>query len=486
MRCFCSSSVRHSAGVGRVPRLDVERLVHRHHAARDVDLPRDGPQVDDRGRARKALHGHVERQAPLHRGWLLGHHLGSPLDLLRGHPGDLGGTLERPFARGLVVLLEAVAPVLHELVVVQVVLHDVLAHGQRQRSVGAATYLQPQIGTGGQPGELRVHDHQPASALHAVDHPVAQVAVGVRLDGVVARTEDVLRRHPSFVFVAVVMVLGTVRHGVGAHEHVGSTHARHVAAVAGQHVGVLHGSERVLQARHVGRRAASGAQVEHDRLGARLGLDRVELLLDRRVGFVPRDALPLVCLAAVLGVALQGVQHAVGMVHRLLERDAACAQAALVVGAFLVALHVVEPARLLVGVHHDAAAVMAAGSRPGARARGYQAVLLPLPRQVAAGVLDRRLAEEVGAHLVRASLLDFHVDTLYHTSLLSKASSDARAPIRRCAGHDAGPALYRAPSMRGCQTIRTPLTLAIFSGRRPCSASAFEARRPGRSVREKK
>ena len=275
------------------------------------------------------------------------------------------------------------------------------------------------------------------------------------------------------MLVAVVVVLRAVGHGVGSHEHVARSDAGNVAAVAGKHVGVLHRTECVLKTRHVGSGAAARAQMEHDGLRARFPLDRAELLLDHRVGFVPRDALPFVRLAAVLRVALHGVQNTVGVIHRFLQSNAASAKAALIVRAFLVAFDLDELPRFLIGVNDDAAAIVAAGSGPCARAGADHAVLFPLPRQIATRVFNRRLAEKVWAHLVGAALLDFHVNAFRHTSLLSKAFMQAfpRAPKRAPFGFKAsGPLLGFSGTITAftLMKIRFPCMRPLNEARRQC------------------
>ena len=72
---------------------------------------------------------------------------------------------------------------------------------------------------------------------------------------------------------------------------------------------------------------AAGALGEDDGLGAVLLLHVHELLGDEVVRLIPGDALPLV-LAAVLGIALHGIQQAVLVVRDLGNVQAAHAQAA--------------------------------------------------------------------------------------------------------------------------------------------------------------
>ena len=123
---------------------------------------------------------------------------------------------------------------------------------------------------------------------------------------------------------------------------------------------------------------ATGPLAEDDGLGAVLVADLDEPVRHVIDGFVPAHALPLV-LAAVLRVALHGIQQAVLVVGHFGKRQAADAQATFVVRVLRVAFHLHQLA-VLVGVQQDAAAEMAAGARPGASARDGEVPLLVLVR----------------------------------------------------------------------------------------------------------
>ena len=81
---------------------------------------------------------------------------GGTADILGIDPGDLGS----PFG-GLVLHLitqriKAVAPVLDEIVIVEVLLDDHVDHGHRNGSVGAGTGLDVVLGTRAHPSNARV------------------------------------------------------------------------------------------------------------------------------------------------------------------------------------------------------------------------------------------------------------------------------------------------------------------------------------------
>ena len=99
--------------------------------------------------------------------------------MARRIPGDFGDLFDGIFRRALFQLVKAVAPFLDELMIVEVFLDDHVDHAEGERRVGAAANLKPKVGLRGEPSELGIDDDQLAATLHAVDHPVPQVAVGV-------------------------------------------------------------------------------------------------------------------------------------------------------------------------------------------------------------------------------------------------------------------------------------------------------------------
>ena len=206
---------------------------------------------------------------------------------------------------------------------------------------------------------------------------MAQKAVGVRLDGLVAPHQDDAGRLPVGVRVAVGVGLRGVHDDHVAVLRRRADHARQVAGEAGE---PERGDIRRL---HAGRREvgdlpaniAAGAMHDHDGFRSVLLFDGEYALGDLIVGLVPADALPPV-LAALAGAA-QGVLQAVGVVHRLGKVEAAHAQLAVGNGVQRIALNAFELAVLRVQQH--AAAHVAARWRPVRRAGDGVAVLLPLP-----------------------------------------------------------------------------------------------------------
>ena len=173
------------------------------------------------------------------------------------------------------------------------------------------------------------------------------------------------------------MRFGGVHDGEVAERRDGAADAGHVARKAREperrDVGSLQSG--LPEERHLPVDVAPRAVHADDGVAA-VGLpDVLDARLDLVVGLVPRDALPLV-LAALARTA-QGVLHAVGMVHRLVERQALDAQLAVRARIQRVAFHALDPAVLR--VDEDAARRMASRRRVMVRTRDGVAVLLPLP-----------------------------------------------------------------------------------------------------------
>ena len=233
-------------------------------------------------------------------------------------PADLGDLARRVLLHALGQLVETVAPLLDELVVVQVLVDDDVEHAQRQRRVGAGAQAQPVLGLRREPGELRVDNDQLAPALHRLDQPVAQERIGIAHDRVATPVENALRSHPILIcLVAVLAELRHVGHPLVAHDDVAQRRARQHARVARQKAQRKVGAAKVgvLIVGNYLRHVTTGADHRDDGLRATLLLELAHVLLDDVVRLVPADALPLV-LAALAG-ALQRILEPAFMINQL-------------------------------------------------------------------------------------------------------------------------------------------------------------------------
>ena len=158
----------------------VEGVVHQKPAARRVDVAADGHQVDGGQVQGHGAHVLVERKAPLDgRAVARSEQAGRPDDVFHRDLADLGGAFRGPLLHMLGNDVEAGGPLFHELVVVQVFVDDDVQPGAGQRRVGAGTDGQPVFRASAPPGQTRVNGDDLGAHLHALHQPVANVAVGV-------------------------------------------------------------------------------------------------------------------------------------------------------------------------------------------------------------------------------------------------------------------------------------------------------------------
>ena len=351
-------------------------------AARHVEVARDGHEVDCHLALLHAVGLLVGGQAPLYGARLGGGvHARGAVDVLDGHVADLGGLLRRHALHPLGQFVETVAPVLNEVVVVEVFGDDDVEHGHAERRVGAGAQLQMDVGARGQPGHARIDDNQARAAAHGVHDRMSEKAVRVGLERRLAPDHEHLGLVIALVIPAPGQRTSVVPLGVGRAADVGDGgQARRVAGVAGLRVAEVRGAEAHGAVRGEGAALAPGAGKDHDGLAPILAGDAVVLAFDDVEGLVPGNLLPGIGVASFLRITLHRVQQARRIVDVVFERDASRAQAALGHRVVLVALDADE---LAIAVHVElqpATHRMASRRRPGARARDGQAVFLVAPR----------------------------------------------------------------------------------------------------------
>ena len=349
-------------GHDRAPRVVGDRV-----AAGVLVVAGDGEHVEDglvRGNAVALL---VVRDAEgSGAGAVRGDKAGSIADVVGIAPGDFGRLLGRPLRAALAPLVKAVAPLLDEVVVVEVLFHDDMVHGHRDRRVGAGADLDLHRGLCGHPVDHRVDDHELRAALHGVSDPEALEAVGVRAQRVRAPDEDGSRNGEVGVVHHLLVELAKVGHRVAAHEGNGRGRARNGAGVAGEQrtEGVRRAERVVDDPGDLPADVAAGAHHAEDRLAAIAFAVNLVLHVvgDVVEGFIPADALEGVDVAAIFLLAKQRVLQAVFLIACLMQVQAARAQTAVVVREQRVAFGVVHHAVLQ--VVQDAAAVVASGRGP--------------------------------------------------------------------------------------------------------------------------
>ena len=237
------------------------------------------------------------------------------------------------------------------------------------------------IGSRGKPGDARVDDDETRTAAHHVDDRVTEKSVRVRSKRRFTPNHDAFGIHKRRVFVAPRQTSRIVYFRVRASQVVRrSRHARYVAGIARlriahvgrpQHIGAV-GAERTA--------FAACSHKKDNAFASVFRRDAPIIVLDDVECFFPGATLPFVRLAPMLRVALQGIGDATRIVHEILERQAAHAQAALRDLLVLVPLDFDQLA-LVVHIQLDAASDrMAPRWRPRRTAYNGAAVLFPLPR----------------------------------------------------------------------------------------------------------
>ena len=360
-------------------------VAHEHVAAGDVEV---AAQRRDVGDGERSLHGsdlHVDGEAPLDGAGLgSSEHAGSIVDLLLGDPADLRDLVGRVVLQALDELVEAVAPVVNEVVIVQVLVDDDAQHAHGERAVGAGANLDPDVGLRGEPREGRIHDDELRAHAHEVDQPVADEAVGVGRERLVAPHDNNLGLLPLRIVVAIRVQLRGVQDPAVAVFHEVGGHAGLVAGVGREE------AERHVRAAEDGTEAhgavphgvTAGAGQGDDTLGPDAVVIVMNGLADLLVGvlepvegFFPRDALPLVL--ALFAIAEERPLEAIVVVDVLDHVQAAQAQTSLVVPEIGVALDLLELA--VFDVREHAAAVVTPRSGPDRGAGHFITILVPTP-----------------------------------------------------------------------------------------------------------
>ena len=206
-----------------------------------------------------------------------------------------------------------------------------------------------------------------------------QNPVGVRFQGLFAPDEHALRQRVARIVEAEGVFARVIDLGVGHAEHVRRhRHARAVARPAALRVAYLCAVEHAARYRR--------APVRHLPAGSHPGDDGVlpvllahlaRLRLDHGVCLVPAYALPRRAVAPLRRVALQGVEHPVGMVDVLGKREQPHRRAAVRDGVLGVALDLLDNALPVDVYEHARSRRMVARRRPRRRARNRVAALRP-------------------------------------------------------------------------------------------------------------
>ncbi len=120
-------------------------------------------------------------------------------------------------------LLEAVAPAVNEVVVVQVLVDDDVENGECQSGIGSGFELDNLLGTRTNPSHARIDRDELGSAFHEVDDDVSVESVGIGLQRLFAPNDNVFGKHVVGIVVeqrgvsAVVDFRIAAAHDEGVH-----------------------------------------------------------------------------------------------------------------------------------------------------------------------------------------------------------------------------------------------------------------------------
>ncbi len=180
--------------------------------ARHVDVAGQGRDNRNRAHGLNSVRRVLDGAAPLHhRGLELGKEPRGGADLVRRHPGDGLGPLRRHLVDVPGELLEPMAIVLDEIVVVKIFLDDRVDHCERERVVRSRANLQPELGFAGDDGLARIDRDDARPAQQRLADVEAGFAIRARVGRVVAPVHDELGIH-----VAREIADGQIAHGLDA------------------------------------------------------------------------------------------------------------------------------------------------------------------------------------------------------------------------------------------------------------------------------
>ena len=350
-------------------------------STRLVDVAANSQNRNDGTDGANTVALHVNRQAKLN-GCVLCccNHTRSLLDLLRINPCALAELIKVILASALNEGIETIGPAINEIVVVQVFLDDNLKHCHGNSRVNGRTGLNPQVCTGGHPSQTRIDDDHLRATLLDLNNPLAEEAIGIGRNAVVAPNNNHFRVLVLGIVVTVLMAFGAVRHHIAAGAYVIRHQTGHPAGQARRIALNMRGTHRIGKALRLPQNVTTGAAERLKGMPAVLLAKFGHGVVNQVDSLVPRNTLPRIAVATLAGIALHWIKQTLLAVDNVRKSSTTRADMTLVVRMLGIAFDLNELA--IFDVAKNAAAAMAARSRPSSGSSYGIAVLFPSGWQV--------------------------------------------------------------------------------------------------------
>ena len=247
------------------------------------------------------------------------------------NPGLLLNELKRILVHALCKLIKAIAPVLDEVVIIEILIDDDIQNTESQGGISTRLKLQRHVALAStKPGNARIDADNLRSALHHVNQRVTEKSVAIRPKRHLAPANDNLRK-------LIIRIVETIREVTGIKLRIACTknvvsnrRARTIARPTGLRIAKVRSIQYGERHRVVEHACfTTGTTINDDSLATILLLDVSNLFLDDFVGFVPRNLLPSISLTALLGVALHRIDDSLRIIRVILQRQTSRAKTTL-------------------------------------------------------------------------------------------------------------------------------------------------------------
>ena len=297
----------------------------------------------------RPMHGRrgagVEYETPLNRTAVsVGVQTGGSNDVFNRNGGNGGCPFRSELLHMLFQLVVVGAPILNELMINQILVHNDVQPRERNAAVCTRMRTQPIFRASTPPGEDRVDGDDLRAHLNAHVEPMAEITVTVALKRLVAPHDKDVWTDPLVVGVTVGQRFGRVDNRIVAERPRCAADSRHVAPPTGEvnAADVRSPKARASDERNLPVNIAAGTVANENRLAAKtLIIDFLfDVFFDDVESLIPCDALPFVLTA--LPRTLHGILQALRMIDHLLKVEATHAKLAVRIGIERVAFNLLE------------------------------------------------------------------------------------------------------------------------------------------------